>query len=267
VQKVSLEEYLRSPPGHWTGEEGWLHFCTEAPHLVGVVTWGVFGGTPSKPLLECATATLSSLPPHLALLDARRVRSIDAAAFRLASEYVVQRMDQLKKAVVKFAAVRPPGLAGAAAEGFFRMVPSPYPVDTFGERGEALHWLGVDQYAAVVDEIETIAQAGGRDQQLLSDLQRAIEENLVDSTIAETAKRLRTSVRSLQRRLRIEGTSFQRELSIARVRVAQRMMRDTDAPLSRIATDAGFASPAAFSIAFRRQLGLSPTEWRVKQKR
>jgi AraC-like DNA-binding protein len=231
-----------------------------------VITWGVFGAEPSKLLLRCATATLTTLPPHAGLLDARRVRSIDASAYRLASEFVALHGAMLTKNVTRLAAVRPPGLAGAAAEGFFRMVPAPYPVDTFAERGEALHWLGAEHHAAAIDAVETLAQGRGRDVTLMVDLHRAIEERIVGSTVRDTAKRLGMSVRSLQRRLRLEGTSFQRELSIARVHVAQRLMRETDAPISRVATDAGFGSPAAFSIAFRRQLGVSPTEWREKNR-
>jgi AraC-like DNA-binding protein len=39
-------------------------------------------------------------------------------------------------------------------------------------------------------------------------------------------------------------------------------MIESDAPLTAIAIDSGFASLAHFSAAFRRATGQSPTQWR-----
>lgn len=65
------------------------------------------------------------------------------------------------------------------------------------------------------------------------------------------ARRLGLSVRSMQRRLRDRGTSFEQELRRARVRRAQRLLAETDLKLAGVALDTGFATPAHFSRAFR----------------
>ena len=70
------------------------------------------------------------------------------------------------------------------------------------------------------------------------------------------------SLRSLQRRLRAEGTTFAREVTIARIRLSQTRMLESGDALARIATDVGFASPAVFSVAFRKHVGVSPSAWR-----
>jgi transcriptional regulator GlxA family with amidase domain len=80
------------------------------------------------------------------------------------------------------------------------------------------------------------------------------------------ARALRVSVRTLQRRLQAAETSFEREVAVFRVRHAQRLMRETDASLSRIASDVGFTSLARLSVVFRRVEGTTPSQWRKPQK-
>jgi AraC-like DNA-binding protein len=179
---------------------------------------------------------------------------------------VAPQWKTLKKKVTRLAAVRPPGLAGASTEGFFRVVHAPYPVEIFEERRDALRAVGAGERVAFVDEIVATAQETDRTA-FVAELRRVIDDDLVESTVATVAKRLGVSVRSLQRRLRDSGTCFQRELSLVRVDASRRLMRETDAPISRIATDVGFASPAVLSIVFRRHEGLSPSAWRQKQRK
>lgn len=48
-----------------------------------------------------------------------------------------------------------------------------------------------------------------------------------------------------------------------RMRLAERMLRETSAPISRLAVSFGYASESAFSNAFKRVTGVSPTEYRA----
>lgn len=54
-------------------------------------------------------------------------------------------------------------------------------------------------------------------------------------------------------------------MTVVRVRAAQRMMKESEHTLARIAQDAGFASAATFSVSFRKLVGQSPREWRQAQ--
>lgn len=76
------------------------------------------------------------------------------------------------------------------------------------------------------------------------------------------AKTMAVSVRTLQRRLFTHQTSFEREVSLARVRRAQRLMVETNLPLSRVATECGFSSLSRLSVVFRKMQGTTPSEWR-----
>lgn len=262
MQRVSLDEYVRSPVGRWTSGDGWVHFCLTDPWLAGALFWGTLGAHALSEVLRCANATGRAVPEaHAAFVDGRRVLSIDAAAFAPASSYVLEHRARLQKTVAALAGVRPLGLFGAVAEGFFRVVPAPYPVAVFAERGEALRWLGCEAHAMDLDDIERFALPKDGDD-FLERVHGAIATDLVTASAADVARSLGVSTRTLQRRLREAGSTFQHEVTVVRVRAAQRMMTESDHTLARIAQDAGFASAATFSVAFRKLVGQSPREWR-----
>jgi AraC-like DNA-binding protein len=74
------------------------------------------------------------------------------------------------------------------------------------------------------------------------------------------------SERTLQRKLGELGTTFQHELSEARVRVAKRLLIDSEAPVTNIALDVGCASLQHFSALFRKHEGESPSTFRKRRR-
>jgi AraC-like DNA-binding protein len=79
------------------------------------------------------------------------------------------------------------------------------------------------------------------------------------------ARRLGVSRRTLQRALHAEGTTHAREVQSARVRIAQRLMLAGESKLSAVALEAGFATQAQMSTAFRKLLGEAPSAWGARQ--
>jgi AraC-like DNA-binding protein len=85
-------------------------------------------------------------------------------------------------------------------------------------------------------------------------------------SVQDTGRRLGLSPRTLQRRLNAQGSSFKKLLAEVRNNIAQQYLRNTTVPLTRIAVLLGYSELAAFSRSFRREFGLSPTDWREKQQ-
>ncbi|MER2266748.1 AraC family transcriptional regulator [Methylobacterium oxalidis] len=80
---------------------------------------------------------------------------------------------------------------------------------------------------------------------------------------AERAARLRmVNRRTLSRRLRAEGTSFKRLATEAQFRVARHLLADTTLTMGQISAALDFSEPAAFTHAFHRWSGTSPSAWR-----
>lgn len=82
---------------------------------------------------------------------------------------------------------------------------------------------------------------------------------IADEKVAET---LNMSVRSLQRRLKEVGSTFRTLLEAVRKDLAATYVRDPDIELVEVAFLLGFSDQSAFSRAFKRWAGKSPSEAR-----
>jgi AraC-like DNA-binding protein len=78
------------------------------------------------------------------------------------------------------------------------------------------------------------------------------------------AAALMMSDRTLQRRLREEGTSFQQLLDDTRRELAQLYLRRPRSPLKQVAGQLGFEDPSNFYRACRRWFGESPGRYRAR---
>ena len=89
-----------------------------------------------------------------------------------------------------------------------------------------------------------------------------------ECSVARAAVQLRIHERTLNRRLRAQGTSFQRELDNTRHEMARYFLGETSMSLAKIAEALAYADTTAFSRAFKRWSGVTPTGWRAgKAKR
>ncbi len=106
-----------------------------------------------------------------------------------------------------------------------------------------------------------LERAGG--DAFLVRVRRAVGEDLSGGLpdIDGVAARLRMSSRSLQRRLRDAGTSFQKELDLVRRDLALRYL-DEPMSLAEVAFLTGFSEPSNFHRAFKRWTGRTPAEAR-----
>jgi AraC-like DNA-binding protein len=82
-------------------------------------------------------------------------------------------------------------------------------------------------------------------------------------SMAEVARSLGTSPRSLHRRLSDEGTSFNDLLDEVRRQFAEQYLARPRLAITEVAYLVGFNDPSAFFKAFRRWTGLSPSEYRL----
>jgi transcriptional regulator GlxA family with amidase domain len=92
-----------------------------------------------------------------------------------------------------------------------------------------------------------------------------IEDHLgQELTLAAMARRCGMSERTFSRRFREQlGSTPLQWLLRARVRRAQYLLENSDHPVERIATQAGFGSPTAFRERFKRVTGTTPRTYRA----
>ena len=85
-------------------------------------------------------------------------------------------------------------------------------------------------------------------------------DGMVD--IDRTAAQVGLGVRTLQRRLGEHNLVFRDLVLRTRLERATELLRETDEPITDIATGLGYATPANFSRSFRHLFGISPSEVR-----
>lgn len=81
-------------------------------------------------------------------------------------------------------------------------------------------------------------------------------------SLEQMAATLNMTPRTLQRRLKDENTLFSELLLEIRQQRAQECLAESELPIERIAEALGFLDAVAFSHAFKKWNGMSPSSWR-----
>ena len=73
------------------------------------------------------------------------------------------------------------------------------------------------------------------------------------------------SVRTLQRKLKLEGSSFNELFDRCRHHLALKLLTEQQVPLIEIAFMLWFSAQSNFTRAFKRWTGINPKDYRSKQ--
>jgi len=256
--------YRADPEGSYAVLPRSLVFCARAS-LWGFALWG----KPTERDLERIVPLLSlelarDAIPHASLVDVRYLEAGDPRAFAVLTKYLRTNFDRFRSQVTRLALVRPPGLLGATVAGFYQVAGAPYAVRVFDDLPAATTWLRFAALAPILDG--AIAEASSISPVLVQ-LRRWLDAHLEDVSLERAAKAVSRAPRSLQRDLGVARTTFQREVDAARIRLARRLLIESDSTLTEIAYDIGCASPQHFTALFRRVTGDAPSVWRARQRR
>ena len=112
---------------------------------------------------------------------------------------------------------------------------------------------------------ERIRQASDVGTELPDDIRRLLRTRLTSRrcSAAEIAGLLTMHRRTLSRKLKIRGTGYRAIAKQTRFEIARQLLEDTDVPLGEIAAALGYSEASAFTRAFRRWSGRTPTAWRT----
>lgn len=112
--------------------------------------------------------------------------------------------------------------------------------------------LNVLEKHQLVDQIEKLLGSG------------LLEAGEIDQ--AYIAEKLKRSPRTLRADLQHIDTSFEKIISNYREKLARRLLADTQESLDQIVYLTGFSEPSAFSRAFKRWTGETPTAYRQRKQ-
>lgn len=84
----------------------------------------------------------------------------------------------------------------------------------------------------------------------------------------ELASKIGTSVRQLNRIIQqYYGLTFTQKLVYERLAFAKKLLSSTDDPIKEIATKSGYANYYNFSKTFKKEIGVTPTQYRKKKQK
>lgn len=123
---------------------------------------------------------------------------------------------------------------------------------------------GAGLFAFLADMFQTLAQPAPEKRCFTKGVEDAIEPMLgvEEVSIERVARQLGMSRQTLYRRLRDEGVTFEELLAAKRRQLAIRYLRLNRLTVKAVAFKLGFSDPAAFSRAFKRWTGVSPSKSR-----
>ena len=98
---------------------------------------------------------------------------------------------------------------------------------------------------------------------LRSAIQPYVVAGEVPVSLPQVAELVGTSPRTLQRRLKVSGTTYAQIVQQARFDLARQWLGDASLKVGEIAAMAGYENPQHFSRAFRKLAGVTPSDYRL----
>ena len=139
----------------------------------------------------------------------------------------------------------------------FRLADADRPWTGAHERLATMSDAAVEAYLATLPDRERHTLVSDAVGSIVADVIAAGEPD-----IHAVASELVMSVRTLQRRLAEDGTSFRDVVASTRQEIGERLLREPTLSVNDVGRRLGFSETAAFSRAFRRWTGESPATWR-----
>lgn len=261
----SVEAYSSEPRGRYVAGPTFLHLCEDTGTFATFI-WARPSASDVGRLVAALRAEMQPhASPHASYADVRGLTGVDPDSYAALAHYFESVRGQSATRITAQAVVYGAGLAASVAVGFWEVYAPAFPYRAFVDPHAATAWLGLppDSLASW----EALRDAVARVPEELSALRSWLTANFKQPSLLTGARALGVSDRTLQRRLREAGTSFQKELDVVRSVEARARLEGRDDKLAQIAEELGFATHQAFTDWFRKQEGESPSEYRDRRKK
>jgi AraC-like DNA-binding protein len=259
----TIEDFVANPVGRYIVGANHIVWCHSAS-LCGAVNWG----RPSEADVRRLVAAWNfSLHPALAggwsvIMDNRQLERASLGALTIVLSGLKDIVPKWHGVVRRQAIVIPPPPIGILLAGIAPLVGVFYPLRLFRQLGDAIAWVDHPDLAAAAAEATALVDEARGISPVLRRLRAILDETIAGATLQGSAAALGRPRRTLQRELADAGTSFRRELDLARVRAASSLLENSDDKIEVIARRVGFGSASRLGTMFRRTLGETPGEHR-----
>jgi len=128
---------------------------------------------------------------------------------------------------------------------------------------------GADPMLRTMLEEKLRQMRGGSGSAFSDDIRRLLRIRLASRRCSadDVAALLAITRRTLSRRLKGTGAGYRSITNETRFEIARQLLGQTEVPLGQIAAALGYSEASAFTRAFRRWSGVTPTAWRMADAR
>lgn len=255
----SVESFVADPVGAWIAAGTHVTWCA-SPSLAGTTTWGNPDVATTRTIMRTFEALWADTLDDVVdvVMDATRIEGIAPDALVVLLEWNVARRADLTRRIRQQIGVIPRGLVGVTLSGVLPVAGAEHPFSIVHDPLDAHRAVGSEATLRAVDAI--VEEVSGVAPQLLA-LRDVLRSRHAAITLADCARALGSSTRSLQRALGTLGTSFQRELRDARFAEARTLLMTTDEKVASIANRVGVTESALTQLV-RERTGQTPAELR-----
>lgn len=243
----------------------WLLWAA-SPTLIGSSAWGAPTPSDLATAFDLWDALWSRLrAPLVVVTDVSRLEVVEPATYQGLAAFVKARLERMQALETRQLVLVAPDdreIARALGVGFLPAIGARHDFELTSDVAAGAAWARDASAAAVLEEASRRTDDAARTTPLLRGLRVEIDRDVVSPDLHRIAATLGTSGRTLQRRLAEAGTSFRDEVTAARCRRGARLIRAGNDKIASIASRVGFLSASHFSRAFRRELGVTPEEYR-----
>jgi AraC-like DNA-binding protein len=262
----SLDSYLADPVGRTCFSRHVMCWRPDAG-IRCLALWGTPDLNDARFILRILKAEAApDATPIVSFVDARAITSLEAHVVTEFTCRVAPLIDRLIPKVSATAIAR--GTTGAGivmATGYVRMMGSYW--------GMTSHTCGLEAMSRVADtrcaetllsEVARRVAIGRQGQPSHVRVTHALTKD-PSLSLVQCGQLLGMSSRTLQRRLNAEGRTYRELADGIRVQRAANRLEATEDSILSIAVSLGYAKAQTLTSAFRRQTGLTPSEYRTKR--
>ena len=132
------------------------------------------------------------------------------------------------------------------------------------------YYLAMSQGQQAPKEIKGIGDGHQKEDKFLLQVRNVINDHLTDYdfSVETLSSAIHLSQSQLNRKLKaLTNLSANKLIRTIRLSHARHLLETTDDPVIAVAFDSGFSDPDYFSRVFKKELGLTPTEYRDEKRR
>ena len=253
-----IAAFVKSPVGRYIADPAFL-YCCPSPTLLAV-QWRALD-VPGMQRLIRALAVNFTLRGHRVLVDASHLGTVRPMSFALLARHLAFDPSHGEVRIQRRAIVAASGATARFMRDFYRHCAPPAATRVLATREEATRWLEIPDGPAFLkdfDRLEARCYPVANDARALRDLLARASVRTLD----QAAAALGCERRTLQRRLREQGTSFRQEFDRSRIARAKALLQDDRVSITEIALEVGCQSLQHFSWLFHKVTGEAPSLWR-----